>query len=226
MLSMGGTYSETYPVLRTVANRILTSVTQTLWEKAIQRLTDEDRQLIALEFNSPDPTLDTTELDILRLFVHETEKQKAECERRQWKYTDSSGEQVVVRDRVNTLLVNLNRFTFIGDLVVQPLPSVVSLAWGGFKALLQARFLSSPVVKEKSDEYSPRMLRWRSPTLKTLLLRWRAWIPSLVFWAIAESTRNCMAGEPPELLNLSMLPNPSVMPWSNYMYWSWSICAT
>lgn len=34
------------------------------------------------------------------------------------------------------LLVNLQKYTNIGDLVVQPLPSVVSLAWGGFKILL------------------------------------------------------------------------------------------
>lgn len=41
-----------------------------------------------------------------------------------------------MRDSVNTLLLNLQKYTAIGDLVVQPLPSVVSLAWGGFKILL------------------------------------------------------------------------------------------
>lgn len=44
---------------------------------------------------------------------------------------------MLVRDSVNTLLLNIKQYTSIADLVVQPLPSVVSLAWGGFKILLQ-----------------------------------------------------------------------------------------
>lgn len=59
------------------------------------------------------------------------------CEGKQWKYTNRNGEKVLVRDSVNTLLLNIKQYTSIADLVVQPLPSVVSLAWGGFKILLQ-----------------------------------------------------------------------------------------
>lgn len=148
---------------------------QTLWEKAIQRLNDEDRELIVLKPNSQAPT----ELDILRVFVRETEKQKVECERRQWRYTDSAGEEVLVRDRVNTLLANLNKYTFIGDLVVQPLPAVVSLAWGGFKALLQA----SPPCKAwlKKQKYLLHLSRSRLRIWKIRLLPWRVWIHSPVF---------------------------------------------
>lgn len=80
-----------------------------------------------------------TKLDILQGFMLEAEKKKTECEGKQWSYKNSAGEQVFVRERVNVLLVNLNKYTAIGDLVVQPLPSVVSLAWGGFKILLQVR---------------------------------------------------------------------------------------
>lgn len=76
-------------------------------------------------------------LDILRAIADETEEQKKACEDKQWKYKNRKGEQVLVRDKMNTLLVNIKQYTAIGDLVVQPLPSVVSLAWGGFKLLLQ-----------------------------------------------------------------------------------------
>lgn len=116
---------------------MLNSATQTPWEKALQRLSPSDRAGIDLSPNSQG----RTKLDILRGFAHEAEKTKQECEGRQWKYTDRSGAEVLVRDRVGMLLVNLKQYTSFGDLVVQPLPSVVSLAWGGFKILLQ---VSSP----------------------------------------------------------------------------------
>lgn len=97
----------------------------------MERLKPEDRE--GIDFNAQGQT----KLDILRGFVSETEKQKVVCEGKQWKYTNRSGEEVLVRDSVNTLLVNLKQYTSIGDLVLQPLPSVVSLVWGGFKILLQ-----------------------------------------------------------------------------------------
>lgn len=41
-----------------------------------------------------------------------------------------------MRQSVDILLANLQKYTNIGDLVVQPLPSVASLARGGFQILL------------------------------------------------------------------------------------------
>lgn len=79
-----------------------------------------------------------TKLDILHLFVKETTRVKEDCQSRQWSYQNSSGDKIFVRDHFNKLLTNLNKYTAVGDLIVQPLPSVVSLAWGGFKLLLHA----------------------------------------------------------------------------------------
>lgn len=56
----------------------------------------------------------------------------------QWAYANSFDDQIFVRDNLNSLLTNLNKYTAIADFVVQPLPSVVSLAGGGFKLLLEA----------------------------------------------------------------------------------------
>lgn len=86
-----------------------------------------------------------TKLDILRAIANETEKQKTACADKQWKYKNRKGEEVLVRDSVNSLLLNIKQYTAIGDLVIQPLPSVVSLAWGGFKILLQV----SPELQSK-----------------------------------------------------------------------------
>lgn len=92
------------------------------------------------------------------MFLTETEKQKIVWESKQWKYKDKTGQEVLVRDSVNTLLVNLKKYTAFGDLIVQPLPSVVSLAWGGFKVLLQVRMippppLAVPVLGEKKSAH-------------------------------------------------------------------------
>lgn len=87
---------------------------------------------------------------MLRGFAREAETKKEECADKQWKYKDRDGNEVLVRDRVGALLVNLNKFTSVGDLVIQPLPSVVSLAWGGFKILLQASPLLLSVEKKRT----------------------------------------------------------------------------
>lgn len=88
---------------------------------------------------------DQTKLGILQLFIQETEKTKQECENRQWSYENSRGEKVMVRESVNTLLLNVKKYASIGDLVIQPLPAVVSLVWGGFKVLLQVSKLPSSI---------------------------------------------------------------------------------
>lgn len=78
-----------------------------------------------------------TKLSILQLFIQEAEATNTECENKQWSYKNSCGEKVLVRDSVNTLLVNLQKYTAVGDLIVQALPAPGSLVWGGLKILLQ-----------------------------------------------------------------------------------------
>lgn len=78
-----------------------------------------------------------TKLNILQLFIQDAEEAKKECENKQWSYVNSRGEKVLVRESVNTLLVNVKKYASIGDLVFQALPSPGSLVWGGLKVLLQ-----------------------------------------------------------------------------------------
>lgn len=63
--------------------------------------------------------------------------------KKQWVYENSRGEKVLVRDSVSSLLVNVNKYASIGDLVVQALPAPASLIWGGVKVLLQVTKLST-----------------------------------------------------------------------------------
>lgn len=78
-----------------------------------------------------------TKLSILQLFIQEAEKTRNKCEDKQWRYENSRGEKVLIRESVNTLLVNVNKYASIGDLVVQALPAPASLVWGGLKVLFQ-----------------------------------------------------------------------------------------
>lgn len=106
--------------------------TGTLWELAVAQLKPEHLEgFVNIDLKS------MTKLNILQLFIQGAEEAKAECENKQWSYVNSRGEKVLVRDSVNTLLVNVNKYAAIGDLVFQALPSPGSLVWGGLKVLLQ-----------------------------------------------------------------------------------------
>lgn len=99
----------------------------------MSRLTPEE--LAGIDLTLP---ASQTKLGIIHLLVQETTFVQGDCESREWSYQNSSGDEVFVRGHVNRLLTNLNKYTAVGDFVIQPLPSVVSLAWGGFKLLLHA----------------------------------------------------------------------------------------
>lgn len=77
-----------------------------------------------------------TKLSILKLFIQQAENAKVECENKQWSYENDRGEKVLVRESVDSLLVNVNKYASIGDLAAQALPAPASLAWGGLKVLL------------------------------------------------------------------------------------------
>lgn len=122
------------------------SGTQTRWEQALARLSPEDKAVVDLNSTIQNPN----RLTILGVFLQETEKMKVECQDRQWMYTNTRGQKVLVRNRVNTLLVNVNRYTGVANPAPQALPSVLSLARGGVKILLQV--------------FPPFISRWKTDT--------------------------------------------------------------
>lgn len=99
----------------------------------MSRLTPEELAGIGLTLPASQ-----TKPGVIHLFVQETTLVKKDFESRKWTYQNSSGDKVFVPDHVNTLLTNMNKYTTVGEFVIQPLPSVVSLAWGGFRLLLYA----------------------------------------------------------------------------------------
>lgn len=140
------TYSYLYSIYQNVTNQTVNSGTQTRWEQALARLSPEDKAVVDLNSTIQNPN----RLTILGVFLQETEKMKVECQDRQWMYTNTRGQKVLVRNRVNTLLVNVNRYTGVPNPAPQALPSVLSLARGGVKILLQV--------------FPPFISRWKPDT--------------------------------------------------------------
>lgn len=75
------------------------------------------------------------------------EVKKEECERKQWNYTNSSGENILVRDILNKVCGWLDKFQQVGDAAAQLAPGHAAIPWIAVKALL----LVSLVKRTKSS---------------------------------------------------------------------------
>lgn len=114
-------------VLELIARRLRSQ--QSPWELAIKQLKPDDRKAF-----DPD---DTDKNNTLIGVIEVTNVVRDQCDDKKWKYTKSDGEEVVLRDIVDGLLKRLNKYAVIGDIAIQHNPSVVALAWAGFRFLLQ-----------------------------------------------------------------------------------------
>lgn len=99
------------------------STPQTLWQKALDRIPQEDK--IGLDLNPG---------DLLRNLIDATQETKREIESKQWVYQNKDGETVSYAERFLTLL---NKYVGIVDIAIQHDPHVVALVWSGFRFLLQ-----------------------------------------------------------------------------------------
>jgi hypothetical protein len=100
-----------------------------LWDKAVQRLDDIDRQ----HFDIYQPDRRTALDDLLKV----VEEKKRICEGKQWKYKKRNGDIVTIRDSLDKVVEWVRRFREIGDVVVQCDPTHAALPWAGLRLLLQ-----------------------------------------------------------------------------------------
>lgn len=101
-----------------------------MWQQAIAKIKREYPEGIDLQ--------NKTELEALREFTQNVEEKKKEWEDDRWYYI-RGGEKVFLRDHMDTVLANLNRYASIGDIAIGSNPSIAGLAWSGFRFLLQVR---------------------------------------------------------------------------------------
>jgi vacuolar-type H+-ATPase subunit H len=105
-----------------------------LWKKAVNSLSDEERREI--DFARTD------KLRILDDILAAVEKGKQACIERRWKYRKGDHD-VIIRDKLEKIVVWINKFKDIGDAVVQYDPGHAALPWAGIRVILQASH-SSP----------------------------------------------------------------------------------
>lgn len=65
------------------------------------------------------------------------EEKKQICLRRRWKYKNSKGQDVILRDVFEKIIVWVNKFKEVGDVGVQYDPVHASLPWAAIRAILQ-----------------------------------------------------------------------------------------
>ncbi|KAL8876448.1 MAG: hypothetical protein Q9198_005357 [Flavoplaca austrocitrina] len=100
-----------------------------LWDKAVQTLSDEDKQ--SINFSQPDKA--TILADVLQA----AEQQKQLCMQKRWKFTKKNGHIIIVRDVCEKIIKWIHRFKEIGDVAVQYDPSHASLPWAAVRFFLQ-----------------------------------------------------------------------------------------
>ncbi|KAL8720548.1 MAG: hypothetical protein Q9181_007895, partial [Wetmoreana brouardii] len=100
-----------------------------LWDKAVDSLSDDDKQ--AIDFSRNDKSA------ILSDVLQAAEQKKQICMQKRWKYTKKNGDVVIVRDVCEKLIKWVNKFKETGDLAVQYDPGHASLPWAAVRFFLQ-----------------------------------------------------------------------------------------
>ncbi|KAL8726835.1 MAG: hypothetical protein Q9166_006451 [cf. Caloplaca sp. 2 TL-2023] len=100
-----------------------------LWDKAVESLSDEDKR--AIDFSRIDRPA------VLADVLKAAEQKKQLCMQKRWKYTKNNGDVVIVRDLCEKMIKWAHKFKEIGDIAVQYDPTHASLPWAGVRFFLQ-----------------------------------------------------------------------------------------
>ena len=111
----------------------LQSPSQDLWEKALHSLDKDDQNRI--ERLVPD-FKKSSATDVLDDLCAITREKRAECEDKRWKFC-FNGKELILRDVAEKIIVWLDKFKQIGDVIATVDPFHVGLPWAGVRFLLQ-----------------------------------------------------------------------------------------
>lgn len=108
-----------------------------LWAEALQTLSTKEQAAIRSLIPPPsNPTQPPS--DVVGELCALAEKKRAECEKRGWKF-EYKGQQVILRDVANKVIIWLDKFKAVGDVAVNYDPSHLALPWAGVRFILQVR---------------------------------------------------------------------------------------
>lgn len=101
-----------------------------LWEAALYTLSDEDRKLVVFDGQH--------RLDVLSELGYLVASAKEKSIKKRWRFhRPGGGQTVILRDLFSKIVVWIDRFKEIGDIVVQYDPVHAALPWAGVRFLLQ-----------------------------------------------------------------------------------------
>jgi len=102
-----------------------------LWAKAAKKLNDENQ--LPIDSNQTD------RLTILKDVLAAVEEKKQSCLKKCWKYKNSKGEDVILRDLFAKIVVWVDKFKEVGDMAVQYDPGHAALPWAAVRLVLQVQ---------------------------------------------------------------------------------------
>jgi hypothetical protein len=111
---------------------------QTLWNKAINRLSSDDQDAIRemqMETRSHMPLFGNTK-GLMDELIRLTRAKQAKCDEKVWKFT-YRGNMIILRDVAEKTVSWLAKFKAFGDIAVNYDPVHASLPWAGVRILLQ-----------------------------------------------------------------------------------------
>ena len=108
-----------------------------LWTAALNALREEDRMLVAFDSQN--------KLDVLSDLGQLVAAARDTSIKKRWRFhRPGSGQTVILRDLFSKIVVWIDRFKQIGDIVVQYDPVHAALPWAGVRFLLQV--YRSPIL--------------------------------------------------------------------------------
>lgn len=100
-----------------------------LWGLALQKLSLEDKEAVS-------QIISDSKLDILQHLQTAAIKKRTECNDRRWKF-ELKGRQIILRDVAEKIVVWVDKFKQIGDIIVNFDPVHAALPWVGLRFLLE-----------------------------------------------------------------------------------------
>ena len=126
--------SESNLTISTDAPTIVAQTSQTIWDEALEKLTPKQKTLLC---NFPKPT-DSDEL------INAVRSKQAELEKLSWASHYKLGNKTYnIKKIMENVIIWIDRFKSIGDIIVQYDPTHIALPWAGVRFLLQVGDVST-----------------------------------------------------------------------------------
>ena len=111
----------------------MAEIPKNLWASVLSSWSVDDRTLIAFESRD--------EIDVLADILEAAENAKSRSIEKRWRFRQpGQGQILVLRDLFSKIVVWINRFRGIGNIVVQYDPGHAALPWAGLRFLLTVLF--------------------------------------------------------------------------------------